>query len=114
MPPEELLARCLILDLELRGGALADVAGRLGDRVARDLAGIDALAAEASFVAGHNPFDHDLPWLREHRPELRLLRLPALDTLWLPPLASRASSASAASSSALRSATASAASAGTR
>ncbi|RQD78499.1 RecQ family ATP-dependent DNA helicase [Desulfonatronospira sp. MSAO_Bac3] len=41
----------------------------------------------ASFMLGHNIIGHDLPWLRKHFPEFSLLKLPALDTLHLSPLA---------------------------
>ncbi len=54
------------------------------DQALRDL---DALAEGAEFVLGHNLIEFDLPILRAADPGLRLLQLPALDTLWINPLA---------------------------
>ena len=48
---------------------------------------LDRLADGASFVLGHNLIDFDLPHLAAAKPDLRLLNLPAVDTLWLSPLA---------------------------
>ena len=48
---------------------------------------LDDLTDEASFVLGHNLIAFDLPHLAAAKPELRLLRLPAVDTLRLSPLA---------------------------
>src|SRR5687768_15623037 len=49
--------------------------------------GLDALAAGAEFVLGHNVRRHDLPVLQQLFPELALARLPLIDTLELSPLA---------------------------
>ena len=95
------LASCISLDLEVSKKtnaihALAGVRADTGRSVARSgvdrdlqpaLAELDELAAGAEFVLGHNLIDFDLPRLREERSSLRLLRLPAIDTLWLSPLA---------------------------
>ena len=51
------------------------------------LARLDDLASGAEFLLGHNLIAHDLPYLRAAAPELRLLDLLPLDTLWLSPLA---------------------------
>lgn len=48
---------------------------------------LDALADGAEFVLGHNLIEFDLPILQGADPGLRLLQLPAVDTLWLNPLA---------------------------
>ena len=48
---------------------------------------LDAFAADAEYLLGHNLIDFDVPHLRAAAPELRLLRLPRLDTLRLSPLA---------------------------
>ncbi|WP_419864653.1 RecQ family ATP-dependent DNA helicase [Candidatus Poriferisodalis sp.] len=48
---------------------------------------LDKLAEGAEFVVGHNLIDFDLPRLQAAVPELQLLALPAVDTLWLNPLA---------------------------
>ncbi|MDE0159793.1 MAG: RecQ family ATP-dependent DNA helicase [Candidatus Dadabacteria bacterium] len=59
---------------------------RDGDLRAR-LKELDDLADGASFLLGHNLINFDLPYLAAAKPDLRLLKLPAVDTLWLSPLA---------------------------
>ena len=95
------LARCLSLDLEVgradeRIHALAGVRPdtgqslvipRVGNNPAPALARLDDLADGADFVLGHNVIGFDLPHLRAANPCLRLLDLPAVDTLRLNPLA---------------------------
>ena len=95
------LSRCLSLDLEVvkdtgRIHALAGVRPDTGQRylcsdtasnLARELAALDNLAEGADFVLGHNLIEFDLKHLRAANPRLRLLDLPAVDTLWLNPLA---------------------------
>ncbi len=51
------------------------------------LATLDEFAAGASYLVGHNIIEHDLELLAKHAPELKLLTLPAIDTLYLSPLA---------------------------
>ena len=85
------------IDLELDGqGRLFAVGARLGDAEFRRtvhgeptaaLRELDDFAAAADVVVGHNVHWHDLPWLAQHAPELRLLRKPALDTLALSAIA---------------------------
>lgn len=93
--------RCLSLDLEVarndnRIHALAGVRPdtgwsvaipRTGCNLARVLARLDELADGADFLLGHNLIDFDLPHLVVVNPNLRLLQLPAVDTLRLNPLA---------------------------
>ena len=55
--------------------------------LAEALARLDDFADGVDFVLGHNLIDFDLPHLRTATPNLRLLRLPAVDTLRLNPLA---------------------------
>ena len=95
------LTRCLSLDLEVgradnRIYALAGVRPdtgqkvtipRVGRNLSRALARLDDLSDGADFVLGHNLIDFDLPHLRAADPGLRLLNLPAVDTLRLNPLA---------------------------
>ena len=103
MPDESslLLTRCLSLDLEVGvkdrrihalAGVRADTRQSLtlcvaGGHLASALAKLDDLADGADFVLGHNLIDFDLPQLQAVNPGLRLLRLPAVDTLRLNPLA---------------------------
>ncbi len=51
------------------------------------LARLDEFAGGASFLVGHNIIEHDLPLLAKHAADLKLLQLPAIDTLYLSPLA---------------------------
>jgi ATP-dependent DNA helicase RecQ len=60
-------------------------AGR--DGLATALNKLDDFADGVDFLLGHNLIDFDLPHLRAANPNLRLLRLPAVDTLRLNPLA---------------------------
>ena len=48
---------------------------------------LDNLADGAEFILGHNLVDFDLPHLKAFNPNLRLLRMPPVDTLMLNPLA---------------------------
>ena len=95
------LTRCLSLDLEVgraddRIHAVAGVrpdtgqtvaVPRVGRNLAQALARLDELAEGADFLLGHNLIDFDLLHLRAANPGLRLLDLPAVDTLRLNPLA---------------------------
>ena len=95
------LNRCLSIDLEVtkktgRIHAFAGVRPDTGQCVVfpqanrafgQTLEEMDDLAEGAEFVLGHNLIEFDLPHLRGVRPGLRLLQLPAVDTLWLNPLA---------------------------
>ena len=60
---------------------------RVGRNPAQALARLDELSDGADFLLGHNLIDFDLPHLRAASPNLRLLDLPAVDTLRLNPLA---------------------------
>jgi len=51
------------------------------------LAALDEFAKDASYLVGHNIIEHDLELLAKHAPHLTLLNLPAIDTLYLSPLA---------------------------
>ncbi|MXY50395.1 MAG: RecQ family ATP-dependent DNA helicase [Gemmatimonadetes bacterium] len=94
-----LLPRCLSLDLEVNkqnGRIRAFAAVRPGvdqplifDRgdFGAALAMLDEFAVTADFLLGHNLIDFDLPHLRAAKPDLAVLSLPAVDTLWLNPLA---------------------------
>ncbi len=95
------LFRCLSVDLEVgrkdnRIHALAGVrvdtgqsltSAESGNRLTGALAKLDDLADGAGFVLGHNLIAFDLPHLEAVGPDLRLLKLPAVDTLRLNPLA---------------------------
>lgn len=88
---------CLSLDLEINrkngrirayGAVRGDTGqGYTGGGSKSELAKLDDLAVGADFVLGHNLVDFDLPHLMAAKPGLRLLKLPAVDTLRLSPLA---------------------------
>ena len=104
MVPDEssrLLFRCLSLDLEVStrddriyalAGVRPDTGKSLvfpseGRSITAALSRLDNLSGGADFLLGHNLIAFDLPKLQAANPSLRLLRLPAVDTLRLNPLA---------------------------
>ena len=104
MVPDEssrLLFRCLSLDLEVStrddriyalAGVRPDTGKSLvfpseGRSITAALSRLDNLSGGADFLLGHNLIAFDLPKLQAVNPSLRLLRLPAVDTLRLNPLA---------------------------
>ena len=58
-----------------------------GGDLAAALAELDKFATGADFLLGHNLIAFDLPYMRAVKPDLRLLKLPTVDTLRLNPLA---------------------------
>jgi ATP-dependent DNA helicase RecQ len=90
---------CLSIDLEVsrRDGrihAFAGVHGATGQAfvyekgdLKKALLSLDDFAQSANFLLGHNLIAFDLPHLAKAKPDLRLLGLPPVDTLWLNPLA---------------------------
>ena len=95
------LSRCLSVDLEVtkrdhRIRAFAGVRWDSGesfvypgtkDRLLPALAKLDDLSVGADFLLGHNLISFDRPHIQAVNPNLRLLRLPVVDTLRLNPLA---------------------------
>lgn len=94
--------RCLSIDLEvgLRDARIYAFAALRGDQpevflhfklkqgeLAAAMEQLDSLAEGANFLLGHNLIAFDLPHLAAAKPDLHLLQLPAVDTLWLNPLA---------------------------
>ena len=91
--------QCLSIDLEvgkkdLRIHQFGAVRGDSGESISFDsgdlngaLNQLDALADDAAFLLGHNLVNFDLPHLKAVRPDLRMYSKPAVDTLWLNPLA---------------------------
>ena len=92
--------RCLSIDLEVgrQDARIHEFAALRGDKPEASLQfrrgdlqaalnQLDALADGVGFLLGHNLIAFDLPQLAAAKPDLRLLKLPAVDTLWLNPLA---------------------------
>jgi ATP-dependent DNA helicase RecQ len=91
--------RCISIDLEvgvnddrihrfaaIRGDTNASFVYSSGD-LRKALDELDELANGAAFLLGHNLIAFDLPHLAAAKPDLRLLTLPAVDTLRINPLA---------------------------
>lgn len=88
---------CVFIDIEVEAsGRIKHLGAVAGDRdfrhqgeegIEHALKLLDAFAAGARWVSGHNIIGHDLPLIRKMAPELRLLDKPAVDTLCLSPIA---------------------------
>ena len=91
--------RCISVDLEVgvadsrihqfaavRGDTDQAYTFRKGN-LAKALAELDTFAEGVNFLLGHNLVAFDLPHLAAAKPDMRLLKLPAVDTLRLNPLA---------------------------
>lgn len=97
MTSSDLIAKCLLIDLEttrdqrirhigaLFGGQKFERSGHFD--LAKSLAELDVFANKADYILGHNLLGHDLPVLESLAPSLNLLRKPVVDTLYLSPLA---------------------------
>lgn len=95
---EQFLNQCLLFDIEVnergriyaigasfQGNSFLLAPGRpIGERHLREFA---EFGASAQCILGHNILSHDIPRLRECAPFLQLLERPAVDTLYLSPLA---------------------------
>ena len=99
---KRLAAHCIprLLSLDLEGNQHIGAVGAVrtdsstaltwrGDRggLRAALAALDEFAEGATYLVGHNIIEHDLELLARHAPSLKLLNLPAIDTLYLSPLA---------------------------
>lgn len=91
-----LLDKCLLLDLETDGSKLYHIgaifSGQVFERKGRfdlqtALKELDSFASDAEYILGHNILGHDLPLLEALAPNLRILQKPVVDTLYLSPLA---------------------------
>ena len=92
----DFLSQCLLLDLEGGEDRITRIGAVWGEAVfarsgsfplGKALAELDAFAGQAAWVLGHNLLDHDFPVLQRWHPQMRLLRKPVVDTLYLSPLA---------------------------
>ncbi|MBU1568668.1 MAG: RecQ family ATP-dependent DNA helicase [Proteobacteria bacterium] len=95
---QEFLQQCLLFDIEVNehnsvysiGAVFAGktfLAGS-GQKVDHHLLdAFDSFATGATCILGHNIINHDIPKLKHLAPSLQLLKKPAIDTLFLSPLA---------------------------
>ncbi len=95
---QEFLQQCLLFDIEVNerqtiyslGAVFAGKTFQVGagQPVYRKLLdAFDSFAAESTYILGHNIINYDIPQLRQLAPHLQLLNKPAIDTLFLSPLA---------------------------
>ncbi|MBK9440542.1 MAG: RecQ family ATP-dependent DNA helicase [Comamonadaceae bacterium] len=99
MSLQHLLNSCVSLDLEvarkdsrIHQFAAVSGSGRPALTYKRGslspaLLDLDLYCADARYLLGHNLIRFDLPQLQAAQPHLKLLSMPAIDTLWLNPLA---------------------------
>ncbi len=94
----EFLRRCLLFDIEVNEANRVYTVGAVfrgekfqissGKEVGtRQLQALDEFGSGASFILGHNILRHDIPRLQNLAPSLRIAHKPAIDTLYLSPLA---------------------------
>jgi len=91
------LSQSLLIDLETSqnkkikhvGAVFQNLVFELKDRylAEADFFKLDQFAKNAKYILGHNIIEHDLPILRSLCPDLSILSLPVIDTLYLSPLA---------------------------
>ena len=95
---QDFLQQCLLFDIEVNennviysiGAAFQGKCFQLkpGKKISpQQLQEFDEFSRSASFILGHNILHHDIPRLRQLAPFLQLLKKPAIDTLYLSPLA---------------------------
>lgn len=93
---EKMMSEAAVIDLETASSNKIFMAGALFrghslkiniQNPVRDLRRLDAFAADASFIIGHNIIGHDLPVIKAIVPDLKLLKKRIIDTLYLSPLA---------------------------
>ena len=94
----QFLQQCLLFDIEIneqnriysvgavfRGEKFQVNSGK--EVSSKQLQTFDEFGSDASFILGHNIINHDIPRLQNCAPSLRVLHKPAIDTLYLSPLA---------------------------
>ncbi len=93
---EVFLKQCLLVDIEINeknqiyslGAVFRDERFLLEKGIgSKQAAALDEFGSHASFLLGHNILIHDIPRLTAAFPSLKILQKPAIDTLYLSPLA---------------------------
>ena len=95
---QQFLQQCLPFDIEVneqntiyaigavfQGKRFLVGSGKKVDKT--QLSKFDEFGSAATFILGHNILRHDLPRLKKRAPALKILQKPAIDTLYLSPLA---------------------------
>ncbi len=94
----EFLQRCLLFDIEINEeNVIYAIGAVLGDDTflvetgcpidQQVLNEFDDFGRGADYLLGHNVITHDIPHLKQRAPHLGILQKPAIDTLYLSPLA---------------------------
>jgi ATP-dependent DNA helicase RecQ len=94
----QFLSRCLLVDIEINEkNVIYSLGAVLGEKTFRSspgrpvnqrvLAELEVFGREAEYLLGHNILAHDIPKLKALAPDLAILAKPAIDTLYLSPLA---------------------------
>ncbi len=95
---QKFIQKCLLFDIEVNerdeiyslGAVYQDQKLLLGGKkkVSKEqLKELDRFGSEAEYILGHNIISHDIPSLKKVVPHLAVLQKPAIDTLYLSPLA---------------------------
>ncbi len=95
---QDFLRQCLLFDIEVNEKNVIYSIGaafqgdsfliKPGKQISlRQLQEFDEFGRSAQFILGHNILSYDIPRLRQIDPYLQLLKKPAIDTLYLSPLA---------------------------
>jgi len=94
----DFLKRCLLFDIEINEkNTIYSIGAVLGDQTFQTQPGrpvnqkilekFNAFGQKADYILGHNIVSHDIPQLKQVAPALSVLQKPAIDTLYLSPLA---------------------------
>jgi ATP-dependent DNA helicase RecQ len=95
---QDFLQQCLLFDIEINENNVIYSIGAVfqgesflikpGKQISsQQLQEFDEFCRPAPIILGHNILSHDIPRLRQLAPSLQLLQKPAVDTLYLSPLA---------------------------
>lgn len=95
---EEFLKKCLLFDIEVNEeGIVYSLGASLGNKTFQSDSGrtitkktldeFNIFAQGAHHILGHNILNHDIPILKKLHPSLPVFQKPAIDTLFLSPLA---------------------------
>lgn len=95
---QRFLNRCLLVDIEVNEkNVIYSLGATFGSKTFQSAAGtsvsvktleqLDVFGQDADFILGHNIIVHDLPYLQKLNHSIKVFSKPAIDTLFLSPLA---------------------------